>query len=173
MSRPLSSPTAALIDDPVTQPGYLAQLDFDAESVRLSTFGPLTWNSLPFIGANMTIDGFAGDGKKARIALWDADAAFRTLCLTGAGIRNRSVTIWKAYAPALAVSDPVQIFYGVGDQVTIAKGKVAIDCSRINSGVMKAPRLRITPSTGFNFVAPPGTVVNWGDVQITLESPRG
>lgn len=174
MTRTVSSPTTALLDDPVTQPGYLVQLDFDSESLRLSTFGDLAWNSLPWIGANMTVDNFAGDGKKARVALWDATAAFRTLCMTGAGIRNRGVTIWKAYFTALAAGDPVQVFAGVGDQVSISKGKVTIDCARVNSRVMQAPRKRIGPATGFNFLAPPGTIVSWGDVQITLEAaPRG
>lgn len=167
--RTVSGASAAEILLPITQPGFLVELQFSTGTIRLSSFGTITWNSLTWTGANMQVDGFAGDGKAARVSLWDANAAFRTLVLTGGGIRNRTIKIWQAQYPALAVGDPNMVFYGVGDSASIAQGRVDITCARLNSLVLMAPRQRISPATGFNFLAAAGRVVQWGDVVITLQ----
>lgn len=170
--RPVSAPSAAEIIKPITQPGWFVQLEFVSATTRLCSFGTTSWNSLTWSGANVQIDGLTGDGKRARVSLWDFDAAFRTLALTDGGIRNRGVTVWQAQRPALDDADPNMVFYGVGDQVRISKGRVEIDCARLNSSVLLAPRQRISPATGFNFLAAPGKVIQWGDTQITLGSAR-
>ncbi len=136
--------------------------------MRICSFGTTTWNSLVWTGANFIADSFAGDGKAGRVSLWDPDAAFRTLAL-GGGIRNRRVTAWQAQFPALDAGDPNMIFYGVGDTVHCAQGRTEITCARLNSGVLLAPRQRISPATGFNFLASPGTTIQWGDVVVTLQ----
>lgn len=170
--RTVSAPSTAEILKSITQPGWFVQLEFASATVRLCSFGTTTWNSLTWTGANFAVGSFSGDGKRAQVSIWDFDASFRTLALTEGGIRNRTVTIWQAQRPALADTDPNMVFYGVGDQVNIAKGRVDINCSRLNSRVLLAPRQRISPATGFNFLAAPGMVIQWGDTQITLEPAR-
>lgn len=171
--RTVSTPTLTAIGGSVTQPGYFLELQFSSLTVRLCSFGATTWNSLTWNGANFSVGGMDGTGRKATVSLWDADAALRTLALTDDGIRNRIVTIWKAQAAALAADDPNMVFYGVGDAVKWARGRLEIQCARLNSRVLQAPRKRISPATGFNFLAPPGTVIQWGDVVLTLRSQNG
>lgn len=171
--RTVTAPTLAAISGSVTRPGWFAELQFSSLTVRSCSFGTTIWNSLTWTGANFTVSGMAGDGRRATLSFWDSDAALRTLALTDDGIRNRRVTIWKAQADALADDDPNVVFYGVGDAVKWAKGRLEIQCARLNSRVLMAPRKRISPATGFNFLAPPGTVIQWGDVVLTLRSARG
>lgn len=167
--RTVSVDSAAEIVKAITQPGFFVRLAFAAGTVRLCSFGTTTWNSESWTGQNFQVSGMRGDGKAAMVSIWDADASFRTLALTDGGIRNRSVEIWQAQRPALAAGDPNMIFYGVGDSVQISKGRVNIACARLNSSVLLAPRQRISPATGFNFLAAPGRVIQWGDVVITLQ----
>lgn len=168
--RTLSSPMNAAVVGPITQPGYLVELQFSEQTVRLSTFGALTWNGVPWVGASMMCDSFDEAWLRARVTIFDPVAAYRTIALTGGGIRNRSVRIWKAYATALAIGDPVEIFTGVGDAIEWARGTTSITCARFGQSVIYAPLKRIGSATGFNFLAPPGTVINWGGTQITLGS---
>jgi len=170
--RTISAPSATEITGPITQPGWFVQLDFFDGSTRLCSFGTLTWNALSWTGQNFQVDNMAGDGKRARVSIWDPTAAFRTLALSNGGIRNRGVTIWEAQRAALGAGDPNMTFFGVGDAVRWNKGRTDIDCARLNSGVMLAPRQCISPATGFNFLAAPGTVIQWGDSQITLQPAR-
>lgn len=167
--RTVTAASLATLGGPVTRPGFFVQFEFPGDTVRLCSFGTTTWNSLTWTGANITVDGLQGDGKRARVTVFDADASFRTLALTDGGIRNRTVTIWQGQRAALADTDPNMVFYGAGDSVSIARGQVSVNLARLNSRVMLAPRQRICPATGFNFLAAPGAVIQWGDVQITLE----
>lgn len=169
--RTVSSPSQVKIALPVTQPGWFVELAFASGTVRICSFGTTSWNSLTWTGANFTVDGMSGDGRAARLSIWDPTAAYRTISV-GGGIRNRAVKIWQAQAGALLAGDPNMVYKGVGDGVNIAKGRVEISLARLNSRVMLAPRQRISPATGFNFLAAPGKTIAWGDVLITLGSRR-
>jgi hypothetical protein len=171
MTRDVTSAVATEILKPVTQPGYFIELAFASGTVRHCTFGTTTWNSLTWTGMQVQCDGMDGEGKQARVSYWDPDATMRTLCI-GGGIRNRQIKVWKAQYAALGATDPNMIFYGVGDSVEMSGGRTTIHCARLNFGVMLAPRRRISAATGFNFLAPAGKVIQWGDAQITLQPAR-
>lgn len=166
--RPVSGPSSVEIVKTITAPGLFVELQFASGTVRLCSFGATDWNGHSWIGANFQIDGLDGDGKTARVSLWDPNAAFRTLAVSG-GIRNRPIKMWQAQFPALGAGDPNMIFSGAGDGVRWAQGRTDIDCARRGSAVLMAPRMRISPATGFHFLAPPGSTFQWGNVVVTLQ----
>ena len=166
--RTVSAPSQTEILKTITQPGWLAELHFSTGIVRLSSFGSIDWDSTVWVGAQFAVTFEDGDGRAATITIWDYSAAFRTAALTAGGCRNRQVTIWQAQYPALAAGDPNMVFFGVGDQARVANGRLEQTCSRLNSGVMQAPRMRITPDNGFRHLAAPGAKIHWGDTVITL-----
>lgn len=175
-SRSLSLNILPELVRPMTQVGFLLEITFSGvnvgdadEVVRRSTYGTVTWNSYPWPGANLVIGGFSADGKSASATIADdASATWRTLCMRGAGPRNRKVRIWKVYINALGTTDPAQFFEGVTDGVAIRQGVVNLSFARLNVGVMFAPRQRINAANGFNFLAAKGSVISWGNQQITL-----
>ena len=171
--RTVSSPAQTEILKTVTQPIFLVEIQFASGLVRLSTGGDLTWNSLIWVGANFSVDGFGGDGRTARISIWDPVAAIRTAALTNGGCRNRAITIWQLQAAAVGASDANVIFSGVGDSVQVAKGRVMIACARLSSVTATTPQLRISPANGFNFLAAPGKKIYWGTTTITISGRVG
>jgi hypothetical protein len=96
----------------------------------------------------------------------------RTLVLQD-GINDVRTRAWKFYKGATAPEDPAQVFDGVGDGARIAGGKVTIGLARSSSRTLMAPRSRIGPATGFNHLAPEGTIIKWGGRSVRLERRRG
>lgn len=176
MRTDISAPVALELVKPTTLLGYLVELTFSGVNksdpdriARICTYGDLHWNSVPWPGCNATVTGFTGDSKSARVMIFDADASWRTLGLSGTGVRNKRARVWKVYVNALGAADPVQTFEGVGDDFHVSPGgRVEIGLSRQNAGVLYAPRKRITASNGFNFLAAAGSTITWGNQQITL-----
>lgn len=171
--RTVSAPTGTEIAKKETSLGWLVEITFPSYTGRYSSYGQLTWNSLLFVGAKLKVPQIDPDAGSAQIQFFDPDAALRTLFLTGNGARNATVKIWKAYIAALGASDPLFIFSGVGDAVRIKGGYIDMTCDRKGADVLYAPRKRLGPLTGCNFLAAPGTLIPWGDKVLRLEPRRG
>lgn len=171
-TRTLSAATQTEIAKPDNILGWLAEIAFPSFTGRYSSYSDITWNALLFVGSSIRASNFDTDQSQGQIDLFDPDGALRTLCLTGSGVRNQPVKVWKFYYNAVAASDPILIFKGVGDEVNIEKGAVTISCVRANSDVLYAPRKRLGPATGCNFLASPGTIVPWGATTLLLNPSR-
>jgi hypothetical protein len=172
-SRTISAGTTTELAKKEGELGWLIELAFESFTGRYCSFDDKTWNSNLFTRASFKVQSLDTAASAAKIDFFDDAAAIRTLCLTGAGVRNRSIKIWKAYFAALGSTDPIFMFKGVGGQVDIAGGRVAIIARRMGQDLQFAPRKRLGPSTGCTFLAAPGTMVPWGQRVIRLEPSRG
>jgi hypothetical protein len=171
--RTVSGATGTEIAKKETILGYLVEIVFPTYTGRYSSYGALTWNSLTFVGARLKVPTVDADAGTAQVQFFDPDAALRTIFLTDNGARNAPIKIWKAYINALGASDPMLVFSGVGDQTRIARGLIDVNVARKNAAVLYAPRKRLGPAVGCNFIAAAGTVLTWGNKAITLEPRHG
>ena len=171
MSRTVSAATEAKLAGD-TEPGYFVEIQFPSGIVRFTSRDTDTWNGGVWIAAAIKVSGIEGGGQRGSIEYFDADAAMRTLILAD-GINDVRVRIWKYYAGALATADPAMIFDGVGDGASIKASRVAIGLTRSGSRTVMSPRHRIGPGTGFNFLPPEGTVIQWAGRTLRLERNRG
>ncbi len=170
--RALSVATAAKIAEHHTKPGFLVQITFASQIVRLSSAAEQNWNAAIWVKAGLDVSGVDAAGRQGTVKLWDYDASFRTMVLTD-GVADRRISIWKFYEGAVDAGDPVLIFDGVGDRCEIREGKVTVTLAKSGSGVMLTPRRRIGPASGFNFLLPTGTLIPWGDRVLKLERRGG
>lgn len=171
-SRTISTATATEIAKADNSLGWLVEIIFESFTGRYCSYSQVTWNSLVFVAASLKAGNIDTDSKQATLTFFDPDASMRTLCLTGRGARNSAIRIWKFYVSALGASDPMMVFKGVGDQCVIQRGQIDIACARSGIGVLYSPRKRLSPSTGCNFLAAPGTLVPWGQKILELEPRR-
>lgn len=167
MSRDLTPSAQAAVESPNTSPLYLVQLSFATTTLRYSSFGTLTWRGLTWLGRNLTVSGLGSDGAPS-VEVFDADATLRTLILSD-GIADRPVDIWSADQRALGAGDPVLLFSGVGGALRWAGGRVSLSTARANARSSLCPRTRMTPETGYNFLAPAGYEFRWGDRIVRLD----
>lgn len=171
--RTISGGTATELAKKDTILGWLVEIAFDGFTGRYSSYGQVTWNGLLFTSAHVDVTNLDTNAAVAAIRFFDADGSIQTLCKTGTGVRNRAVKLWKFYVNALGATDPMFMFKGVGDQVNIAKGVVDIACARASVQFLYAPRKRLGPATGCNFLAAPGTLIPWGGGVLRLDPNRG
>lgn len=171
MSRPVSGPTAAELEKPSTEPGYLIEIGLPGGTLRHCSRGTVPWAGFVWISMSVRVEGIEGGGQRGALSYFDHDAAMRTAVLNS-GINDRPVKIWKFYGAALASGDPVQIFAGVGDGAQMQQGRVSIGLARSGSRTLVTPRLRIGPGIGFNHLPPDGTIVNWAGRTLRLTRGR-
>lgn len=174
MTRDVSAALAARLLANNTAPAYLLELSFVTATVRYCTYGTLDWNALTWLGKNFSITGL-GTGASPVITIFDEDAAIRTLLLHASnpgGLADRPIKIWHGDADALIGSpqgDPVLLFNGVGGASSWARGRATIKCARANAKSTLCPRTRMNAETGYNYLAPKGTEVQWGDKIVRLD----
>lgn len=177
MSRTLTAPLLAALGVDVTAPGFLVELAFSSP-VRFSTRGSVQWNGNPWPARGATISGLAYDigspQQGGTLRINDPDLAMSALVLLE-GMVGRSVNVWKFYGEALADGDPVQIFAGAGDAVTISPSDRSIQVSLVQRGPTQlyAPRRFMTRANGFSILPVAGRIVAFNGVDFTLERNRG
>lgn len=169
--RTLSTPTGDRVDLEATQPGYLVLIEFSTPQ-RFSTRGDVTWNSLVYTSADLSVRGLVWDGKAEQngtLNFTSLDNALITLILSE-GVAGRRVAIWKFYEGAVAVGDPLMLFDGHGDSLSInpETSDVTITLKGAGSTTQFTPR-RFISKPVFNFLPAPGTVFQMGNQTITLE----
>jgi hypothetical protein len=169
MTRPVSIATEAKVGAHGTEPGYLLEFLFPSGIVRLSSRETESWNGGIWVATKATIANLDSEG--GSIEIFDASATLRTLVLQD-GINDVRAKVWKFYKGATAPEDPAQVFDGVGDGAKFAGGKVTIGLSRSSSRTLVSPRHRIGVATGFNHLAPEGTLIKWAGRTIRLERRR-
>lgn len=173
--RPLSVSLAAKVDETVTLPGYLVALEFDSETVRLSSRGTLAWGGYTWIAFDLDVSGLSSDGAgdvSGELRLGNTDNTLSALVL-GDGIAGRPVSIWMFYGDAPAADEATQVFAGMGDDAGLNLDRVAIKLISDSIARVLLPRGRITPAMGFNHLTPAGTVLTWNGEKITLGASNG
>lgn len=169
MPRSISSPTATALAAGVSRPAYLVEIVWSTFSTRLCTYGTVTWAGSSWVGGGVNVGGFNEDGIPSELTLADPDAAYRTLIATD-GARDRRVNVWKADMSALAAGDPIPIFAGYADGAVAERGRVIMGLDLRSADREFCPRERIGPAIGINYVAPPGTRIQWGNSILVLNA---
>lgn len=164
--RTVSEAIAVALAADNTQPLHLVELGFASSTVRYCGFGTVPWRGYTWLGKGLQVRGL-GDSNPV-IEVFDHDASLRTLLLSD-GLADQPVRIWQADATALGDGDPLLMFDGVGGAFEWAKGKAVITCSRSNARSTLCPRTRMSPETGYNYLAPKGYEFRWGDKIVQLE----
>jgi hypothetical protein len=147
-----------------TRPGHFVYIDFSTP-VRLCSRGDTVWQGQSWVGVGLSRPVYQGDAngiQSGRLTATALDASLLALCL-GEGIADRAVRIWAFDAAALATSDPVLEFDGVGDSCTGDAQKVTFALASERAGVLFAPNLLCIPGNGFNHLPQRGQVVAWGN----------
>lgn len=166
--RTLTVTMESSVNSTVTKPGYLIEIGFST-TLRFSTLGDVTWAGNAFSGArSISVRGLTDAA--GTIEFGNADDGLTALLLNE-GVADKSVRVWVADANALGDDDPVLIFDGVGDEVTVSTEKATVTLAAPSSQVLMSPRRFVGPSSGFNYLTPAGTTVKIGNTTLTLERP--
>lgn len=121
----------------------------------------------------MKLGGLVADASQSvasgSITLGNTDFSLSATILNE-GIADRSINIWKFYGYAPGATDPVQIFAGVGANVSSESKRNAITITLQQAGGKTAytPRRYITNEQGFSVIPPEGQVIAWNNEVITL-----
>jgi hypothetical protein len=161
----------------ITSPGLLVEIDFPSP-FRVSSRGDVTWDGKVFIEYGLRTEGLVSDGAQATLAgtlvFDDPTLALATLVLQQ-GVADRAVRVWPFYGETPGLFDPLYLFEGVGDDAEIdpTTGRVSITIMQGGGSTLFAPRSYITRESGFNWIAPRGTLVSWNGEVFQLEPERG
>lgn len=165
--KTLTAATALEAAARIKRPLWLVQIDF-AAPVRLCSWGDVAWNGHDWIGADLRVDlvesGPNGE-QGGSIELGNTDLAWSALILAE-GVADRPISIWGAYAGAIAADDPLHVFDGVGDDAEIGPDRCRISLSSASAARIKSPR---EFGGDFTLVQPAGTVVNFNGERYVLE----
>lgn len=159
MSRILTSALVAKLGLTVTQPGYLVSFAFSTP-VYWSSLGDVTWNGQLYTGADLRVEGLSRgetSAQRASLSIGNLDLAVGAIVLNE-GVADKAVNIYTVYSGATATDDVVQEFSGVGAAAEVDK-RVIITMNGQGSQRAFAPRRRISPDTGFNYVLPAGSII--------------
>lgn len=170
--RTLTAATATAIGLTITRPGFLVEIVFDAYTVRLSSFGDISWNGFVWVGAKVDVSGHTWDENGmvtgGRLRVGNHDGAIGALVL-GQAIADRPVREWLVYGGALAPEDPVKVFDGVGDDAEIGPKAVTIGLAIAGSDSQYSPRELYGPATGFNHLPPVGEEISFNGERFRFE----
>jgi len=174
MSRSISSATLTALAAQMTRPGYLVEIGWSTPS-RLSSRGDTNWNSLVWIGVGVGVNNLSWDGTgeiRGNLSINNGGTqtvpgAFTYNTLTY-GAADVPIKIWIYDAAAIATSDPVLVFDGVGDTCQVRPEKVVISFISKRSAVLFSPRQYITKDSGFSIIPASGKTIYWGGQRYVL-----
>jgi len=169
--RSVSVAVWAQLSKRITKPGYLVIIAFPSP-LFLSSRGALVWNEIQFSDMAMDISGLGalnntvGTGS---ITLLDVDQFLTNLVIT-VTVVERGVAIFQIADDAPEYADPVLIFQGITDGMTVdmSRGSITLDLIPSMSRTF-SPRYYCAAETGMNWVPPNGTIITWGSEKITIE----
>lgn len=171
--RTISTGMATEIARVVTTPGYFVEVLFTTP-LRFSSRGQINWGGQVWLARDVNVQNIAFDAagsvQNGTIELGDTDGALAAVLLAQ-GVADKAVNVWAFYTDAPGVDDPELIFAGSGDgwSLTEAARKVVLTVRQFKASTSSAPRVRITPERGFNFLPVPGTTLNWAGEVFSLE----
>lgn len=158
-------------------PGYLVLIEY-ATPLRWSTMGAVQWPSetapnYTWSAADIEISGVMQDGKgltNASISVGNADGVMGALVLSE-GAQKIAVTIWEVWGGLTALADGLQIFTGVmnGANFDLAGGRIVFPLEALDDSTSQSPRQYIDSISGYGYLKPGGTVIQWGGEAFVLE----
>jgi hypothetical protein len=176
MPRILSSALLTELAKTVTTVGYLVQIGTTTPQ-RWSNIGAVTWNALAWSDMDFVVEGleFSSDvDLTARLTVQNLDGVAAALFLSASEhLYNVVVTIYQFAHGALGVGDVPLIAVMAVDACDVGLDKVVLSLTDANVDAAFSPRRRVAPTDGFNFAAPGGTVIAWGNEILTLAPSDG
>lgn len=170
-TRSLTAATQAATESSFSDAAFFVEIHFST-ILRLSSRNDQSWNGFTWTGGRIAkVGGLKWDGKGQHsgfIDLLDVDTLYTALILNE-GIAGRLVRTWKFYGDNPAPSDPVEVFYGEGNEADLSNPAIA-HITLIGKTPDSSPRRVIGPATGFNHITPAGTSITWGGQTIKLEA---
>lgn len=153
-----------------TKPGHLVEITFDTGIiVTISSRSTITWNGYTWLAYNLRVQGLTADGRAGQsgtLIVTSVATEFLSLLLNY-GIADKRIRVWIFDADALAVADPVIIYDGFGDDVSVDNKKVTL---RLSPGTMSfAPRRYMNAANGFSWLPLRGQVLQWGGEVYEIE----
>jgi hypothetical protein len=185
MPRSVSSALATAIAQKITSVGYLIEIGTTVTR-RWSNIGQVSWNSLTWQNVSFALEGLAFDA--------DASLAANLTIQNLAGIAGESpsttkaadiflsstehmydilVTVYQFERSALAAIDVPKIAILAINDCEIGVDKVKVSLVENKSDAAFSPRRRISPTDGFYFATPAGTVLQWENEILTVEPSDG
>jgi len=153
----------------ITEPFYLVFMNFDTP-VYLCSLKTITVNSILWSGSrNISVSSIntnSSGNQTGSIQLSDVDDLISGLILTE-GCAEKILKIYKGYGDP-SDADIVIEFDGYMDSATISDVTVSINLLSKNS-TRFGPGITIGKPY-FNYLPPPGTIIQSGNTTITLES---
>jgi hypothetical protein len=175
--RALTLPFEQQIDDAVTTPGYLVQIDFSTP-LRLCTRGNVVFNGSAFSERAIDVSALTTSGGNASMTgslkFQDLDRLLAAYILTENFVEKRT-RVWKYYgdvADGASINQlmPVNLFDGYIDGCQIdGSWNVSISLLSGAGDVTYVPNKRITAENGFNWLPQKGKVIDFGGEKFTLE----
>jgi hypothetical protein len=173
-ARALTSPMAAALAAPITQPGFLVTIAFASGTLHFSSRGMVTINGIDYTGVDMEVTGLGADAKgeqKGSVRIGNTDSAIGAIALNEANA-DWAVTVQSYDAAAVATGDPVQIFEGTGNGAGGDERWVTIDLTSGKTSTQLVPSEYITAEQGFSFLPPAGMRIVAGNEIYTLQPSR-
>ncbi len=161
MSRALSAAIQVGVAEAVTNPLYLVEFGFDPV-LRYCTGQPREWDGQSWLGGGCTVNSVSAQA--ARLTLRNDDNSLSALIL-GNRLVDITCRIWQWYN-----DDALPVFVGRLDEAPTIGAQVVLTAKE-HSGAAKYPDKRIDGSV-CSRILPSGTVINWGNNTVTLESGR-
>lgn len=182
----ISGNQTTAISQPTTQPGFLVKIGWTVP-VYLSSRGNVTYSATSsgvtagFVASSINVTGLSSDvSAKVNGSLVigvnsaNPSAVMQYALSSSLGFANTPIEIWvfdqyNLSGGTLATADAIKIFKGIGDQVSISTLEIAVTLIPIGLLTAVAPRYRINPRNGFNWIQPKGTRIIWGTEIFVLE----
>ena len=165
MARTLDTEISDGIAAAVTIPGFLIQIEIDGDTLRYSTRGTIDYDGETWVeGAEVS---HIGGTSKPKLVLDNADNAISVLILSDAFI-DAPVSIFAFYGEAPTAAK--LLFTGVvdgADDIGLLSSTLALTDAGADRSYQ--PNVVLGPPLCDHF-APPGTVISWGNVTVTLET---
>lgn len=171
--RSLTSALQAAIGGPVQRPAWLVEITMTAVTLRLSSFGTLTWDGFTWTADDVDVSDLKVGALEVsgRLVLGNIDDTYGAVFLNESP-SDRPVRIWGYDAGATATGDPVLLVPdAVGGGAQFGTPEVSIGL-RDRTEFLVGPRAIVSRAHGFNTLLPAGRTLVINGVSFKLERSR-
>lgn len=168
--RALAATVQSATAQPITQPGYLLELQV-SPLLRLSSRGDVTWKGNVFAQADLVVSDVTEnpDGTTSvSVSVGNTDLSTGAIILNG-GAQNAVASVWFFYQGLTGSAEPVKIFGGVVDAAKVVHREVSLQLVSQGLQTSYLPRRRICAASGFNRLLPAGRVLQLGSTVVKIE----
>lgn len=168
--RTLTSALLTELGKTETAPGFLLYIGTETP-LYMSSFGTVSWNGQSWVETDLVIGDIVStpSGTQfATIGVGNIDYSFGIFALSGS-LKGVPMTLYAAYAGAMATADVVNVFDGFIQAPRIDEEWVTLPVTTAKQGSLMFPSKRIGPQIGIGKIRPTGSRIVWNGQVYTLE----